>query len=451
MSRSLAARGRLAVLAVLLLTSVAVSCGSDDDGSSAATTTTSGKATEHVALSGVPGVTDTEIRFSAFGTDSNNPLGTCTLKCYTEGIQAYFDFRNDDGGIYGRKLVLADNLDDELGKNQQRALEITSKNDTFAAFSATLIASGWATVAKAGMPLFALNIFPTEGADPGIFGHAPVGCIACTSRATAYVIKLAKAKKVASLGYGVSENSKVCASSIRSSVEKYTDDIGGATVAYFNDGLSFGLNNGIGPEVTAMKKAGVDMILTCLDINGMKTLAQELERQGMGDVPMLHPNTYDQAFVKAAGDLFEGDYVSVAFRPFESKTGGSALAEFKKWMAKDGYELSEHAMDGWINADEAYTGIKAAGPSFDRAKVIAAMNEVEDYTAGGLVTPVDFGRQHELATEADPATHGSDPQCTALVKVHDGAFTVVGDAAKPFLCWPGDTRAWSEPEPTNFK
>ena len=49
--------------------------------------------------------------------------------------------------------------------------------------------------------------------------------------------------------------------------------------AYFNDGLPFGLANGVGPEVTEMKKKGVDFILSCLDVNGMKTLAAELQRQ----------------------------------------------------------------------------------------------------------------------------------------------------------------------------
>jgi hypothetical protein len=34
--------------------------------------------------------------------------------------------------------------------------------------------------------------------------------------------------------------------------------------------------------------------------------------------------------------------------------------------------------------------------------------------------------------------------------VVDGAFELVGDPERPFLCWPGDTRDWSEPEETDF-
>jgi hypothetical protein len=109
-------------------------------------------------------------------------------------------------------------------------------------------------------------------------------------------------------------------------------------------------------------------------------------------------------------------------------------------------------MDGWINADEAYQGLKAAGPQFDRAKVIEASNtKLTAYTASGLVAPIDWSRQHESPTEADLASHGNDPECSVLLKIHDGVMSVVGDKAKPWNCWPGNTRDWSEPEPMNFK
>jgi ABC-type branched-subunit amino acid transport system substrate-binding protein len=443
---------RLRTLVVLaaLVGLLAGACGNsdDDDVSSDTTKPTTG---DKVAITGVPGVTDDEIRFAAFGTNSNNPLGTCVLDCYVDGIKAYFAYRNSEGGVHGRDLTLSETLDDELGKNQQRALEIVSKNDAFGAFSATQIASGWKNIAESGMPLFVWNIHPAETAGrESIFGNQPTICISCTRRQTAYAVQLTKAKKVATMGYGISENSKKAAQTVTDTIEKYSDDIGGAVIAYKNDNLAFGLPNGIAPEVTAMKRAGVDLITAAIDLNGMKTLAQELQRQGMGDVPMLHANTYDQEFVAAAGDLFEGDIMAVSFRPFES-SGKSDLATYKKWMKETGSKLTEPSMYGWINADTAYQGIKAAGASFDRAKVIAAINALEDYTAGGLIPPIDFGRQHDAATEDDPATHGNDPDCFSFVRVKDGEFEVVGDPAKPFLCWPGDTRDWSEPEPTNFE
>ncbi len=416
-------------------------------------TVSSGALNQHTEISGVPGVTDTEIRYSSLGTNSNNPLGTCVLQCFDDGVRAYFDFRNSQGGIYGRKLVLSKEIDDELTNNQPKALEIVSANDTLATFSAALLGSGWNDLASNGIPTYVWMINPAQMAGhPEIFGNREVVCVECTSRPMVYPVKIAGAKRVATLGYGVTQSSKECAESTAKSVEKYSADIGGAHAVHVNDNLDFGLANGLGPEVTAMKQAGADFIYGCLDLNGMKSLAQELERQGLRQsVKLLHANTYDQKFIQDAGDLFVGDLVQVTFRPFEADPGTSQLKNFREWMAKDGKPETEIAMNGWINADLAYQGLAGAGPSFDRSKVIAATNHLTNFTAGGLSQPVDWSRQHEPATEDDPVTHGPTQDCTALVSVGAGGkFETVGDPTKPWMCFPGDNRDWSNPVATDF-
>lgn len=450
-------RRLLAVLAVGGLVLAACGNSGDDDDEATPTTVSTDETTDTTAASeefvpvDAPGVTDDEIRFAAFGTDSNNPLGTCNLACFVDGIEAYFAFRNSEGGVHGRQLVLSTVLDDELVNNQQRALEILSADDTFGAFSATQLPSGWANFADAGVPLYvwAIHFAEMAGRD-SIFGNAGVQCTTCSARFGMYAAHEAGATTIASLGYGVSSASKDCASSNRTSIERYGDELG-LTLGYFNDNLDFGLPNGIGPEVTAMKQAGVDFVMACIDLNGQKTLAQELERQGMGDVTMLHSNTYDQAFVRAAGDLFEGDFIGVGFRPFEADPAGSQLADFQQWMEETGSELTEPAMVGWIDADLAYQGLVAAGPDFDRASVIAATNQITDFTAGGLIPPIDWSRQHEAPTEDDRATHGSAEDCFAYVQVEGGELSLVGDPEAPWVCWDGTTRDWSDPEPTNFQ
>lgn len=401
-----------------------------------------------VPISGVPGVTDDEISFAVIGTRSNNPLGTCILDCYAAGIQAYFDYRNDEGGIYGRKLVIGQTLDDELSQNQVRAIDVVSGNQAFGAFSATLLASGFGDLDGAGIPTFVWNIHPNEYAGrPSLFGHTAAICSGCVTRTLPYFVKEAGATKVASLGYGVSENSKVCTGTQRDAIETYSEGIGGAEVVYFNDELAFGLPNGIGPEVTAMKQAGVDFIASCMDLNGMKTLGQELQRQGMEDVVMAHPNTYDQDFVSDAGGIFEGDFVTPAFMPFEADSGNELQAAFEEYIVKQGQEPSELAMTGFINADTAFTGLLEAGPEFDRQKVIDALNSLTEYTAGGLVPPIDWTTGHEPATPEEPRP---GQYCTAPVRVVDGVFETVADPKTPFLCWDNEATGWTEPEQAAF-
>ena len=429
------------------------STGSSPTTSSSGGSTTSGTAPAQafVPLSDVPGVTDEQIAFSAFGTQANNPLGTCVLDCYTDGINAYFAFRNSEGGVHGRDMVLTTTLDDELGNNQARALEIISADDTFAAFSATQVPSGWGDVADAGIPLYTWSIHPSEmEGRESIFGYTGVLCTSCTNRTLVYPATLADATTVATLGYGVSPNSKECAEGTAEAVEKYGAETG-LKVGYTNSELAFGLTNGVGPEVTAMKDAGVDFVMGCLDLNGMKTIAQELERQGMADVKMFHPNTYDESFVAEAGELFEGDIVGVTFRPFQANPGNSQLADFQKWMGETGSEITELAMIGWINADLAYQGLVAAGPEFSREKVIAATNQMSEYDAGGLIAPIDWTRQHNAPTNEDPATHGQKQSCANYVQVKSGKFELVGDADKPFHCWDNSSTEWVEPTDTDFE
>lgn len=449
--------------ATVVLTLVLTACGNSNSGNGASPTTTaaSGKANaaptnggeanrnKHVAISGVPGVSDKAITYSVIGTKQGNPLGTCILDCYTQGVKAYFAYRNSQGGIYGRQLQVGQILDDQLAQNQQRALDVISAKKSFGNFNATLLASGWGDLDKAGIPTYTWGINATEAANRShIFPSAALRCADCTGRAVPYAAKLVGAHKAASLGYGATENSKVCAEGVEKSINMYTPETGVKGV-YLNDNLAYGLPNGIGPEVSAMKRAGVDFISTCIDLNGMKTLAQELDRQGMGNVVLYHPNTYNQQFVKQAGKLFEGDIVAVQFRPFEADSGNQAQAAFKEWMGKQGSQLSELAMVGWINASLAYEGLLAAGPEFNQQKVTDATNAMTDFTAGGLIEGVDWTQAHTPYTQATRSVDKGD-ECAALVRVHDGAFTVVGSKAKPWECWKQATTKWSNPDQMSF-
>jgi branched-chain amino acid transport system substrate-binding protein len=448
-NRWISARPR-AVVVFMLLVVVAVGACGNSTGETGGGAAAGGEAAAGGA-NGAPGVTDTEIRFASFGTRSNNPLGTCVADCMDAGVKAYFEWRNQSGGIFGRKLVLAQQLDDQLAQNQQRALEITSANEVFGAFSATQLASGWKDIAQAGIPLYTWVInFAEMNGHEDIYGNTAELCGSCLRRDFVYAGTLAKAKKVASLGYGIAQVSKDCVKGQTDSVAKFGPNVG-QSIVYKTDTLDFGLPNGIAPEVTAMKKAGVDFIMTCIDLNGVKTLAQELERQGMGGVPVLHFNSYDTDFVASSGSLFDGDMAIVTFRPFEADPGQSQLGMFNEWMGKTGQKVTELAMVGWIDADLAYEGIKAAGPSFSRESVIAATNKMTAYDAGGLINPIDWSRQHSAWTNEDVASHGYKQECTSLVRMKGGKFELVGDKAKPFSCWDNSKVEWSQPTPTDFQ
>ncbi|WP_338045469.1 hypothetical protein [Parafrankia soli] len=219
------------------------SSSSSDDADGGETT-----AAPDQTVNGAPGVTQDEIRFSVLGTKTNNPTGSCMLDCFSRGIKACFAFRNSTGGVHGRRLTVTTEIDDALGQNQQGALQIITKNDTFADFGAAQLPACWGDLAKAGVPQYVWAIQPQAMAgQDSIFGNAGVTCLECTNRTFTYAAELAGAKKIGALGYGVSESSKRCASTITDAIELYHDQTD-QEVVYKNDDLAFGLPNGIGPE-----------------------------------------------------------------------------------------------------------------------------------------------------------------------------------------------------------
>ena len=450
--------GARAIAACLLIGLLASACGNSTSTSTpttAASTTPpkqgqGGEAKRDVFVErpGVPGVTDDAIKYTVIGTKTNNPLGICILDCYLDGVKAYFAYRNSQGGIYGRKLEVGEVVDDELSSNQQKALDVISGKDAFGVLEATLLATGWGDLDQAGVPTYVWGIDSQNAANrPHIFPSLAVRCDLCPRPSVPYVAFKAGATRAASVGYGVSENSKQCTKAVAKAFDLYEDD-SKVELAYTNDDLDYGLPNGIGPEVTAMKKAGVDFISTCIDLNGMKTLAQELHRQGMDDVTLYHPNSYDQGAIRQAGDLFEGDVVSVQFRPFEDDAKDTAMADFQHWMRKQGSEPSELAMTGWLNASMAYDGLLAAGPEFDQQAATDGLNAQTAYTAGGLLEPIDWTKAH---TPYSPDKPEPEPRsCAAFVKVHQGKLVPYDDPAKPWLCWKAGKKVPFTPTPTDF-
>jgi Periplasmic binding protein len=400
---------------------------------------------EFAPISGVPGVTDTEIQFAVLGTGPANPLGTCLLECYLGGVQAYFDWRNSLGGVNGRQLTITHEVDDEVGATQVKMLEMIESDDVFGVFLAPLIYSGIQDAADAGMPVYTLAQGGPEsgGFDnvflPGLF------CNGCPRKVHVHQAELVGATKVGTLAFSTSQASVDCATNTKEAFDLWGADVGIEHV-YINTSLAFGLPNGIAPEVTAMAEAGVDYVTTCMDQNSVVSLEREMERQGLIDVPVLIPQGYaDTDFVNTNAALLEGDPLGVFFRPFEADQDGTQVPEFLEWMEAGGHKINDAAIQGWINADMAVTGVLAAGPTFHRTTVIAATNEITDYTAGGMLPLTDWTKQHTVYTPESMLTDGPQFECIATLFVVGGAFELQGDPAKPYYCYDRSTLEWTDP------
>jgi branched-chain amino acid transport system substrate-binding protein len=374
-----------------------------------------------------PGVTAKKIKVGGIVTASNDPTGG-SLKSAFDGVQAYFDSINKQGGIYGRKLVLDSKRDDGLANNRSEVQALLSHDNVFAALPiAVQLYTGADLLARAGIPTFGWMINEEWGSENHKPGPAnfftQVGGYNCFSCANPSIMTWLPKKlhrhRIGVLAFNVPQ-SEACASGLQNSFKKYPT----GKIVFLDKSLTFG-----GPDYSAqvaqMKDKDVNLVIPCLDGNGAATLAREIKKQGLNAVQIL-PNSYNHELVKKNADVLNGSYLFTTYAPFETKPAPPGLKRYKKWIKESGGDKNENSLVGWINADEFVSGLKAAGPNCTRQKVVDAMNAMTDYTAGGLTPKLDFTTPHQ-----------NDLDCFAAEKVVDGGFKpVFGKPGKPFLCLP---------------
>ncbi len=422
---------------VLAAGTVAGACGNSDGNSGGSADDGDSPDTTEVPEGGfasvnAPGVSDTEIRVGGIAS-INNPLGASYETAF-DGAKAYFDKVNSEGGVYGREIKLVEELDDGAVNNREAANTLIN-SDVFAVVPvATLLFSGADDLAASGIPTFGWTINAEWGGteeEPkaNLFGQSGsyIG-ITDTNSTVAYLAKEQGLTKLGILGYTAAQSAD-CAAGIRDSVAKYPD--ANLEVAYFDDSLGFGAKD-LRVQVGKMKDAGVDFVTTCLDTNGVVTLATEMDKQGLDAIQYI-PNGYNHEFVENFGDLLEGAIVRTDFVPFEipEEDRPQGLNEFLDWTDKAGVTPTENTIVGWQNARLFVDGLMAAGENFDRQKVVDAINQMTDWTGEDVAYPVNWTYRHWRSDDPDIS-------CSVFLTIEDSEFIPDrSEPGKPFLCTDG--------------
>jgi ABC-type branched-subunit amino acid transport system substrate-binding protein len=416
----------VAVLVVVALAAAGCANASDKSAtgntpaSASGGTTTTADLKQHNPVDEV-GVTDKEIRVSAVASITN-PLGG-NYGDIADGINAYFNMVNSGGGIYGRQLKLVKVRDDLLGQNQAQVAATVAEDNVFAVFIAALLFTGYKTLRQKNVPTFGWNINQEWIGPTNFFPNEGALCFTCARPGLPWLAKKIGATKVGVLAYNVPQSAD-CLVGINASFKKFPT----AKLVYTDKSLSFGVAD-LSAQVAKMIQQGVELVATCMDINGVFTLAKEMKKQGLKAVQSL-PQGYDQAFMKANGRYFEGDYVGPRFLSFEARPQIPEMKKYLEWIGKANKRSGELSMHGWIAANQFVTGLKLAGPDFNRQKVIQALNGLTHFTADGLIAPM----QH-----ADPAkelTSVGELDCSNTVQVKNNTFVAVfGEPGKPWRCF----------------
>lgn len=372
-----------------------------------------------------PGVTDETITVSSVAS-TTNPLGG-KYGTINDGVEAYFAMINEEGGIYQRQLELPEGNqhDDQLANNQAEVQQIITQDDPFAVVGvATLLFDGAALLTEENIPTFGWNINAEFANAPNLFGEKGSFLdFANPGPLVPFVAREAGATKIGVLAYNVPQSSE-CLGGVENTFDRFGESAG-AEVVFTDSSLAFGATD-LSVQVQQMRDAGVDFVQTCMDNNGVITLAREMQRQGL-DAPQYLPNGYDYDLVGEFGDLFEGSYVGTEFSPLEFEPQPEGIQDYLEWMDETGGVVGEISLAGWISAAQFVTGLRAAGPDFTRQKVIDGLNQLTDVDADGIIPGNDWTIAHDQVDSV---------ACTAVSTIEDSEFVpTFTEDDKPFVCF----------------
>jgi|SRR5271166_1265842 len=390
---------------------VAMTVGLSTAGASATSTSTA------------PGVTPTQINTGAIST-LTGPIAS-NFESLVPGIRAYFDWVNSTGGINGRKLILAYNLDD--GGNPTTFTQLThTLIDQDHAFAAVGIATAFFSpnyFASTGTPTYGYDVTGNWTPAPNLYAAGgSFLCYSCGVPAWSYLIKQLKVKSVAVVGYNITASSAPCQTSANLLKKA------GVNVSYVDVNIQYP-GSTVATDVQRMQQAGSDFVLSCMDVTGNLTMARAIKQYGL-NIKQLWLNGNDQPTLDQNQSLMQGVYFNIEHVPFASPTKYYPglklyLTQMQKWAPK--YVDDEVAIQGWQSAALFAAGVKAAGSNLTQANVVAQTNKITNFTANGLTTPINWANSHLRPTF---------PSCSTFIQVQGTKFVpVFNQGHQVFLCF----------------
>ena len=174
-------RRKRAALVLFVLSLVAAACG-NSKGSGGGGAAAGAERT---------GVTDTEIRVGGVASTTNG-LGGVYGDAF-DGVQAYFDQVNAQGGVFGRQLKLVAKRDDngQASRNKDQVRALVEQDKVFAVLPvSTITFSGAKYLADNKIPTFGWNINPEWNLGPNLFGEKGSNlCFDCPNAWSSYLAK----------------------------------------------------------------------------------------------------------------------------------------------------------------------------------------------------------------------------------------------------------------------
>jgi branched-chain amino acid transport system substrate-binding protein len=341
---------------------------------------------------------------------------------YSEGMRAYADWVNEDGGIEGRELELLVN---------DYAYDVANAEQLYSQYlsEGVVAVQGWGTGDTE-----ALRQKVTQDELP--FMSASYAETLTDAEETPYNFVVAA----------------TYSDQMRIALKQIAEEAGGpAEVAVFHHDSPFGtapLEDGaeyieeegldIAMETYAMPAGATDYagILSQAASQGATyaivqnvsgpaaLLARNIQQQGLGMRVVCLNWCSDEGFIASAGAAAEGSLFVQPWAP--PSTGAEGFEEPGAYLEEEGSSLEEkglHYTQGWYTMAIMAEGIRqvlADGEDVTGPALKAALEEMEEFDSGGVLAPVDFAEDSHRGS----ATSG-------VYTVTNGAIELVAESVSP--------------------
>ena len=307
------------------------------------------------------------------------------------GAQAYADYVNSIGGIYGRKILVDSSDDGYSGGPNKQETQADVNRDAAMVGSFSLEDNFGGAVLKADpqVPNVSVSLDLVTNNLPNTFSVAPTanGWILGPLAYFKQKFRQAITHTAAMVAGEPSAISKWDA-------EKQAMQSIGYRVVY---SPTFAVTQtDFNQNVIAMKNDGVKILfLEQMPYNYAAAVVQALNQQSFHPVLVLGGSTYSEGLVPSAGgaSAIDGAYMeqNTSLYLGEDKPGIPAISAFQTWiqMASPGFKADLYTVYGWLSAELFTQALKDAGPHPSRGSILQALRTIHSFSGGNLVGTSD--------------------------------------------------------------
>lgn len=315
------------------------------------------------------------------------------IKDLTAGAVAYFSVVNSQGGLYGRKIVL-ESLDDAIDPKRtvENTNRLVSEKNAFALF----LYRGTPNV-EAVLPIIEREKIPLIGPSSGaqtmyvplkkyLFPVRPSYHIEA-ARIVEYMAALGM-KRIAVFHEDASFGEDVLAGVQKAAKQR---NLTLTAIAAYPRGTA-----NVDSAVAAVSKTNPQGVILAGAANACAAFIKKMKEAGQSPQFMALSNVGSAAFTKDLGEAGRGVGVT-AITPYPYSAITAIAKEYKRAI-KDQPDTTPSylSMEGYMAAKVLVEGLRRAGPSPTREKLVASLETLQHFDLGGV--DVTYGPSERIGS-----------------------------------------------------